>query len=202
MAKKIEGWRAKQWYNVLAPELFGRANIGTTPGDEPGKLMGRVIETTLGELINDWSKQNIKMIFKIEAVAGENCNTSFMGHEMTRDYLRSLIKRRTSRIDANIVATTQDGRKIRVKPACFTMKRSHRSQVEAIRRAMEQIVLGRAKNLTLDQFVQELVLGKIASDIYKEAKTIYPLRRVEITKSEIAPMIREAPAPKEAAAAG
>ncbi len=185
IAKKVEGWKAKQWYNVLAPESFGRAIIGTTPADEPVKLIGRVIETTLGELINDWSKQNIKMMFRIENVAGENCNTSFIGHEMTRDYMRSLIKRRTSRIDSNVVAVTQDGRKIRVKPACFTVKRAHSPQVEAIRRTMEKIVQERSKSFTMEQFIQEMVLGKIASDIYKEVKTIYPLRRVEITKSEI-----------------
>jgi small subunit ribosomal protein S3Ae len=201
-AKKVEGWKAKQWYNVLAPELFGRANIGTTPSDDPSKLIGRVIETTLGELVNDWSKQNIKMMFKIENVAGDNCNTSFIGHELTRDYIRSLVKRRTSKIDSNVVATTADGKKIRVKSSCFTTKRAHLLQIETIRKIMERTVLERAKLLTLDQFIQELILGKVASDIYKEAKTIYPLRRVEITKSEIEPEHKVAETAKEAAAAG
>lgn len=200
--KKAEGWKAKLWYNVLAPELFGRANIGTTPSDDPSKLIGRVIETTLGELVNDWSKQNIKMMFRIDSIAGENCNTSFIGHELTRDYMRSLVKRRTSKIDSNVVATTLDGKRIRVKSSCFTTKRAHRPQIEAIRKVMERVVLDRAKLLTLDQFIQELILGKVASDIYKEAKMIYPLRRVEITKSEIEPEFKMAEAVEKAGAAG
>ncbi|MDH5420043.1 MAG: 30S ribosomal protein S3ae, partial [Candidatus Bathyarchaeota archaeon] len=40
-------------------------------------------------------------------------------------------------------------------------------------------------SLTFDQFVQELVLGKIASDVYNEAKKIAPLRHVGIRKSKL-----------------
>jgi len=39
--------------------------------------------------------------------------------------------------------------------------------------------------LDLSQFIQDVVLGKISLDIYKDAKEIYPLRRVEIRKTEI-----------------
>ena len=39
--------------------------------------------------------------------------------------------------------------------------------------------------MTLDQFVQEMVLGKIASDIYNEAKKVAPLRHVGIRKSKL-----------------
>ena len=50
---------------------------------------------------------------------------------------------------------------------------------------MHDIVIERAKNLNFSQFVQEIVLGKVASDIYKQVKSIYPLRRVEIVKTEV-----------------
>jgi len=37
----------------------------------------------------------------------------------------------------------------------------------------------------MDQFVQEMVLGKIASDIYNEARKIVPLRHVGVRKSKL-----------------
>src|SRR3989304_8299807 len=67
---KAEGWKAKQWYNLVAPEMFGKANIGETVADVPEKLMGRIIEVTLGELTNDLSKQNIKLLLKVDSVGG------------------------------------------------------------------------------------------------------------------------------------
>jgi len=50
---------------------------------------------------------------------------------------------------------------------------------------MHKIVKEKASSLTFDQFVQELVLGKIASDIYNEAKKISPLRHVGVRKSKL-----------------
>jgi small subunit ribosomal protein S3Ae len=50
---------------------------------------------------------------------------------------------------------------------------------------MDRIVKEKAAALSLDQFVQEMVLGKIASDIYNEAKKVAPLRHVGIRKSKL-----------------
>ena len=50
---------------------------------------------------------------------------------------------------------------------------------------MKKIVSEKAAILTFDQFAQEVVLGKIASDIYNEAKKVAPLRHVGIRKSKL-----------------
>ena len=50
---------------------------------------------------------------------------------------------------------------------------------------MAKTINEKAASLTLDQFVQEMVLGKIASDIYNEAKQVAPLRHVGIRKSKL-----------------
>jgi small subunit ribosomal protein S3Ae len=47
------------------------------------------------------------------------------------------------------------------------------------------IIEEKAKNLTFEHLVQEAVLGKIASDIYNEAKKIAPLRHVGVRKSKL-----------------
>jgi small subunit ribosomal protein S3Ae len=50
---------------------------------------------------------------------------------------------------------------------------------------MRRILHEKAETLFFDQFVQEAVLGKIASDIYNEAKKIIPLRHTGIRKSKL-----------------
>jgi small subunit ribosomal protein S3Ae len=183
--KKAEGWKTKRWYNVVTPEIFGQTNIGTTPADDPSKLVNRVIDTTLGELTGDLGKQNVKMHFKVDEISGDAAHTRFTGHELTRDYLRSLVKRRTSLVESNVVITTKDGYKIHLKPTSLTIKRAGSSQIKAIREIMNKILRERANELNYEQFIHEVVLGKLASDIYKKAKIIYPLRRVEISKTKI-----------------
>ena len=182
---KTEGWKAKQWYNLVAPEMFGKANIGETVADVPEKLIGRVIEITLGELTNDLSKQNIKLVLKVDSVGGDSAYTKFTGHQLTQDYLRSLIKRSTSNIETNVSVLTKDGYTVRVKPSCYTIKRARANQVKAIRSIMNSVITSRAREMNMEQFVQEIVTGKLSASIYHDVKPIYPLRRVEVRKTEI-----------------
>ncbi len=183
--KKVDAFRAKNWYQILAPAEFNRANIGETLADDPAKIMGRIIEATLGDITGDWTKQNTKMIFRIDEIGGNNAYTSFMGHELTKDYMRSLVKRRTSKIDANLVVTTKDGFKVRVKPVVLTVKRARTSQIESIRKIMVTVVNNRGKEMGFNEFINDIVTGKVASEIYKSTKNIYPLRRVEVGKTEL-----------------
>jgi small subunit ribosomal protein S3Ae len=182
---KAEGWKAKSWYNLVAPDMFGKTNIGETVADVPEKLIGRIVEITLGELTNDLSKQNTKLILKIDRVGGDSAYTKYMGHQLTQDYLRSLVKRQTSAIETNISVTTKDGYTLRVKPSCFTIKRARANQVKAIRVIMNNVIAAKAKELDMEQFVQDVVTGKLSASIYHDVKPIYPLRRVEVRKTEI-----------------
>lgn len=196
--RKAESRKAKQWYKVISPEMFGRAPVGETMSYEPEKIVGRVIETTLGDLTNNFSKQNTKLRFRVDRIAGDSAYTKFVGHEMTTDYLRSLVKRRTSRIDSIIDIATTDGYQVRVKPSCFTVKRARANQVKSIREISRNVILEKSKGLDLNQLIQDVVNGKLSLDIYKEAKMVYPLRRVEVRKTQIMaePSAASAPAPE------
>ncbi|RLI74916.1 30S ribosomal protein S3ae [Archaeoglobales archaeon] len=186
-ARVKDKWTMKKWFTLIAPEYFGMAEIGETPADDESKVIGRTVEITLAELTNDYSNQNPykKLIFKVYRVAGDNAYTKFHRFELTREYLNSLTRRRTSKIEDVIDITTTDGYTLRVKPVTFTVKRCKTSQKRGIRAIMREIVTNYGNSEKFVQFLQECVLGKIPSEIYKNAKKIYPLRRVEIRKIEV-----------------
>ena len=178
-------WRGKIWYLVVAPPFFGNVELGTLPAEEPEQLIGRVVEATLYDITSDFSHQNLKMFFQINEIEGKTAHTLFKGHEYSRDYLRSLVRRRTTKIDGLFNLTTKDGYKMRVSVSALTLSRIRTSQEKLIRNMMDKTVKEKAATLTLDQFVQEMVLGKIASDVYNQAKKITPLRHVGIRKSKL-----------------
>ena len=178
-------WRGKDWYTVMSPSYFGNVELGTLPSDDASKLVGRIIDATLYEITNDFAHQYLKMYFQITDVEGKTATTIFRGHEYSRDYLRSLVRRRTTRVDSILNVTTKDNYKVRVAICAFTLARVRTSQEHAIRAVIKRIVEEKAKELTFDQFAQEVVLGKIASDIYNEAKKVSPLRHVGIRKSKL-----------------
>jgi len=169
----------------VAPPYFGNVELGAVPVDEPEKLIGRVIDSTLYDVTSDFAHQYLKMYFQITEVEGKTARTMFKGHEYSRDYLRSLVRRRTTKVDGIFNLTTKDGYVLRVAVSALTLTRIRTSQEKTIRTIMEKIIEEKASTLTLDQIAQEMVLGKIASDIYNEAKKIVPLRHVGIRKSKL-----------------
>jgi small subunit ribosomal protein S3Ae len=175
----------KRWYTVLAPEQFDREELGTTPADEPEKVLGRTIETTLGELTNNASENNTKLAFKINDVGSDAAYTEFVRHELTRDYLRSLVRRGASKVEAYVTVLTSDDYRVQIQPVAFTTKKADHSQEKAIRRTMIDIVQESAKDHTFQDLIDGVVEGRLSSAIYGEAKTIYPLRRVEIQKATL-----------------
>jgi len=178
-------WRSKRWYSVIAPQYFGSVKIGSIPTDNPQKLVGRVVESTLYDVTEDFAHQYLKMHFQIANVDGRQALTTFKGHEYSRDYLRSLVRRRTTRVDGIVNVTTKDGYRLRVSACAFSLNRIKTSQEKEIRTLMRRVIEEKAGSLTVDQFVQEAVLGKTASDIYNEAKRVTPLRHVGIRKSKV-----------------
>lgn len=186
-------WRSKSWYMVLAPSYFGSVELGAVPAEEPEKIIGRVIDATLYDITNDFAHQYLKMYFQITEIDGKTAKTTFKGHEYSRDYLRSLVRRRTTKIDALLNVTTKDGYKLRIAISAFTLSRIRTSQEKQIRTIMDRVIKEKSSALTLDQFAQEMVLGKIASDIYNEAKKIVPLRHIGIRKSKLVMQLAQLP---------
>jgi len=178
-------WRGKDWYTIVSPSYFGGVELGSVPADEPQKVVGRVIDSTLYDITNDFAHQYLKIYFQVTGMDGKTGHTIFKGHEYSRDYLRSIVRRRTTRVDMLLNITSTDGYRLRVAVCAFTLTRIRTSQERVIRSIMKKLVEERAKTLTFDQFVQEVVLGKIASDIYNEAKKVAPLRHVGIRKSKL-----------------
>ncbi len=178
-------WRGKSWYKVVSPPYFGGVALGVVPSEEPKALLGRVVDATLYDITDDFSQLYMKMYFQVTDVEGKTAHTVFKGHEYSRDYLRSMVRRRTTRVEGLYNVTTKDGYKLRLAVSAFSLTRIKTSQQHAVRAIMKRMVEEKAGFLNFNQFVQEAVLGKIASDIYNEAKKLVPLRHVGVRKSKL-----------------
>ena len=189
----------KRWYTIHAPQQFDRQELGGTPADEPEKVVGRNVETTLGELKGDSSENNTKLTFKINDVGSDAAYTEFIKHELTRDYLRSLVRRGASKIEAYVTVLTTDDYRVQIQPVAFTTKSADASQEKAIRETMVDIVEEAAEDRTFEDLIDSVVEGRLSSAIYGEAKTIYPLRRVEIQKTTLEARPEEVAAEEETA---
>ncbi|MEE9585507.1 MAG: 30S ribosomal protein S3ae [Nitrososphaerales archaeon] len=179
-------WRTKKWLIVKAPSSFGGDSVAYIPATDEVKALGRVIETTLFDILKqDPQHYSIKLYFQIESVEGDIAQTIFKGHEYSREYLRSLVRRGLSSIRLIKNYTTRDQAVVQVQIAVFTQGRINTSKKHAIRSVVDTVLTRKATDLTYNQFVQEAVLGKIASDVYNSAKKVARLRHVGVSKTKL-----------------
>ena len=204
-ARKVKDkWRAKEWYKVFAPDMFGGQQIAETVSADSALLQGRVVSVALQDITGDFSKMHIKLNLRINRVAGFEAHTEFVGHDITSDYIRRLTRRKHSKMDGVFEAKTLDGYTIKVKPMAITEKRIQTSQQKAIRHLMSNVVATAAAKQTMSELVKDVLSGDMAKLIFKECKPVYPIRKIEIRRTQITDMPEPSeiqPAPAEGAPA-
>ena len=188
--KKIKGkkvsFKDKHWYQILTPKIFDFKPIGDVIGTE-GTLVGRALETLLFDFTNRYSDISLKLRFKVTDVNEEarKCNSMFIGHANTNDFIRSLVGRGSTKVKTIINLTTKDKYIYRVTMICTTLKRALSSQQILIRKIMREILREFATGLNHEKFIAGMIYGEFQSQVKRVAKTIYPLSNAVIIKSKL-----------------
>ena len=186
VAKVRDKWKLKQWVVVTASPSFGNAPIARIPLTDVLKPEGRVIETTLYDILKqDPQHYAFKLFFQVDRIDGETAYTIFKGHEYSREFLRSLIRRGSSMSDFIRDYTTKDGYVVRVYCTALSQGKMNSSKKHDLRLIMDNVIREKAASMNYEGFVQELVLQKVASDVYNEAKKVTHLRHVGVRKSKL-----------------
>ncbi len=183
MAKKIDSWKRKGTYEILAPGNFEHRELGITMANAPNDLIGRTAGVSLSDLTQDKSKQHLKLVFEIVNVNGEKANTKFKKFDVNRGYLRSKIRKGSSKIDY-ITDLNVDSAKIRIKIMVISTNIIKTGRKKEITQ-MISTVLTRYENTNFDQFIQLALFGKLGGEIYRKIKRICPIRRVEIRQISV-----------------
>jgi small subunit ribosomal protein S3Ae len=198
-------WRSKRWYKVRAPGLFQHVELGETVATEPEQLIGRTLEATLPELSGaaDAGKAHVKLRFRIERVSGDGvAEARYVGHDLTSDYVRRLARRKRSKIDTALTVTTKDGVSVVLKPVAVGEQRLQTRLRAELRHKMVEILTEEAKQRTSAEFVREMLQGDLSKILAHGLKNLYPLKKIEIRRSEVLGLIPdEVPVPSEPEAA-
>ena len=186
VAKVRDKWKLKSWITVLASPSFGSMPIARIPITDLEKAGGRVVETTLYDILKqDPQHYSFKLFFQVHRIEGETAYTVLKGHEYSREFLRSLVRRGSSQADFIKDYRTKDGYVVRVYCVAFSQGQMNTSKKHDLRAIMDRVIGERTASLTYDQLAQELVLQKVASDVYNEAKKVTHLRHVGVRKSKL-----------------
>jgi len=177
--------KTKQWITIVAPKVFGEKEIGHTLIEEGSEAVGRRLIISAIDVLEDYNKYYLKFSFKISKVENGIAYTAFDGLECTRDYIARMVVRRVRRMDLVIDRETKDGCLLRIKMIAVAGRRIQSGIQKKIRKKMDEIVSERVKQLTLDEFIKEVVSDKFKEEVKNAIKPIYPLRHFEFRKIEV-----------------
>lgn len=184
--KVKDKWREKKWITVLAPESFNNVPIAYIPITDEENAVGRVIEVTLFDILKgDPSQHQYKIYFQISKVQGDKAMTIFKRYEYAKEFLRSLIRRGSSKINFLVESKTKDGHIFRLKVIALTHRQLNTSRKHAIRLIARDVIEKTVPQMTIDQFVQATCYGKINSDIMAAAKKLIRMRHVGLEKVKL-----------------
>jgi len=181
MVSKLKG---KEWYQIVATKFFGDFVIGETIAMESEQLKGRVIETSLTDITGDPNKYYLKFYFKIKDIKDNKAITAFVGHDCTRDFLARIVRRRKTRIDTNDIIKLTDN-KIRVKSIAISNRNVSKTIAMKIRKNIRDIITTELGKMKTEEFIREMIDGKLQQKIKKDISKIYPLRFFEFRKTEV-----------------
>ena len=186
-SRKIKDkWKEKKWVSVSAPDSFNNVHIADIPITDEEKAKGRVIEVTLFDILKgDPSQYQYKLYFQIDKVVGEKATTIFKRYEYAKEFLRSLIRRGSSKISFVIDTKTKDGYVFRIKVIALSHRELNSSRQHAVRLIARKIIEKSVPNMTIDEFVQASCYNKINSDIMAATKKIIHLRHVGLEKVKL-----------------
>ena len=179
-------WSEKRWINVNAPDSFNNVPIAYVPITDDENASGRVIEITLFDILKgDPSQHQYKLYFQINKVDGENASTIFKRFEYSKEFLRSLVRRGSSKINFIIDIKTKDGYVFRMKIIALTHKPLNTSRKHALRIIARDVINNTIPEMTIDQFVQATVYSKINSDLMAAFKRVIKVRHVGLEKVKL-----------------
>ena len=179
-------WKEKRWITVFAPDSFNNIPVAYIPITDDKNAIGRVVEVTLFDILKGAPSQHqYKLFFQINKVTAEKATTIFKRYEYSKEFLRSLIRRGSSRVNFIIDEKTKDGHMFRIKILTLSHRELNTSRKHALRLEAKKQIEKIIPQMTIDEFAQAACYGKINSDIMAATIKLIRVRHVGLEKVKL-----------------
>ncbi len=183
--KLVDTWKMKRWYSVVAPKFFNEAEVAQVPALDDEHILNRIIEIPLKEITHDLSHMYTNVRLRVSEIKGKTAYTKFVGHSVSREYLRTMVRRHRDALTAIVPVISKDGIEFSVKAMAITNTNCSGTQKTALRNLLMEEVKKRAKGTDFGEFINDAIYGKVALEIGRKLVKIAPVRRVEIYKTQL-----------------
>ena len=170
----------KQWIPIIAPKLFSERLIGETYLAEARDAIGRSVTISSTILTNEPREQHINLGFKIIGEDKNGLRTEFVSYHFSPSSTRRYVRRNRSKVEDSFVATTSDGKKVRVKVMLVSRGKAQGGASAALKKAAREFFTLHMGKMKLEQFWNDVMGRSIQKGLMDSLRKIHPLSACEI----------------------
>lgn len=183
--KTAEKWKEKQWYNVIAPVVFGEQVIGEIPAKDDDAVRGRVIRVSLAWITKNPQHSLMATGLRVTQASNGTARTSLDYLEETYSYTHSLVRRHSSAIYTIDNVKAKDGKSFVLKLLLVTRDKIKTPKKTAIRKAVSQFAREYISGLALEDFIKTVMDNRFQSEGAKKVRNIADIAKFEVKKMEL-----------------
>ncbi|MCX6767272.1 MAG: 30S ribosomal protein S3ae [Candidatus Micrarchaeota archaeon] len=198
--KTVDTWKMKSWYSVVAPKFLNEVEVAQIPAMDESRLINRVIQIPLRDVTRDVAHLYTNIRLRIHEVKGRTAYTKFIGHEVAREYIHTMVRRGREKMDVVFPAVSKDGVEFSIKAVIITEYPASSRKKTAVRNALVAFLKTKAKEENFGKFIMDVLYGKASQEAVGKLRKIVPIRRVEIRKTQLKEEFDTAEVPEPAAA--
>jgi ribosomal protein S3AE len=180
--KNVKKAKRKFPVTIKAPDSFKSVDLGKSQVTDLNSLIGKSIKINLMYVTKSIKNQNVRLVFKVNAVNSGVANTEIVSYSQIPYYLNRFVKAGSDLIEDSFVCESKDGRKLRVKPFVITKKNTSGMALSAVREKVKEIISKDASTMSAEEFIVAVTSGKVQVGFRNEAKKIFPLKAFEFRK--------------------
>ena len=179
---KVKKVKRKFPVEIVAPEFLNSKKIGSSNVTDLNTLVGKTVKQSMMYVTGSVKNQNVRLTFKVSEVNSGLAKTQLSMYQQIPYYLGRHVKANSNLIEDSFVVKSKDGLNVRVKPFIVTKQAASGLVKSVIRTETIKIIANELAAKTYDEFMNEVIGGKIQIGFRNTLKTILPLKAFEFKK--------------------
>ena len=183
--KQTKKLKKKFPVEFVAPAVFNSKSLGNTNVTDLNATVGKTIKMNMMYVAENVKFQNIRLTFKVTEVDSGKAKTQVSKYEQIPYYLSRFVKKGSDLIELNVDIETKDKENVLTK--LFIVTRDNVSQLvlTEIRAKAQELVQKEAQSSNYEDFISNVVYGKLQNNLRAELKKITPIKVFEFRKTQL-----------------
>ncbi len=181
VARVVDKWKKKKWFQLVASEPFKGFELGESPANAPTELMGRTTKVNLMNLTRNIKDQNVNITFEVNDVKGTTGFSRIKKYELLATQVKRLTRRKRDKLDDSFVVITKDKHKVRIKPM-VVMNNTQGAQKRDVRKALVEMIKANSAKISYEVMVMEIINRKFQKGNSSKLHKIFPVRSIEVRR--------------------